>query len=414
MINPTYNPQGKETFRVVRMMLAPLVTHVINTPPMEIHMGDDIMYFFTMDSEQLLRGGQFDKLYINEAGLIARLGPIWAEVFLPMLADRSGSAWIQGTPKGKNDFFHFHLRGQDDVNEDGTKNDWRAFQYPTHSNPFIKREELDMLKREMSEDIYRQEVLAEFLDTGGVVFKGLAAMMERSKHTTRLLPQADHCRIGLDLGRHNDFTVLVALSPDNRVIGFDRFNQIDWVVQKQRIRAFCMRYRGKIIMDSTGLGDPIYADLVNQGLAVKPVKFSNDRKKQMVQNLQLLIEDGVLFVPPDGLSMSDPAHDLGPLWKELSAYTFDVTPSGNVRYGAPAGMHDDAVTALFLACSELPPLESYTSLYPNLPDTGREVGEAWSQSGEAGLWLPHSERRAAGLPGLDDLTSLAGSDNGIT
>lgn len=331
-----------------------------------------------------------------------------------MLADRSGSAWIMGTPKGKNDFFHFFLRGQDDVLEDGTRNDWASFQYPTHANPFIKREELDMLQREMSEDIFKQEVLAEFLDTGGVVFKGLAAMRTRSAMLA-LLPQADHCRVGLDLGRHNDFTVLTALNPQNQVIGFDRFNQIDWVIQKQRIHAFCTRYRGKVIMDSTGLGDPIYADLVASGLLVKAVKFTNDRKKQLVQNLQLLIEDGVLAIPPEGQT-SDPSHDLAPLWKELSAYTFDVTATGKVRYGSPAGMHDDAVTSLFLAASEMPPIEGMMGLFPTLPMGSREVGE----SGYLGGWaqpiqsVPKSEQRATGIGGLAPLSNLVLPDSIIT
>jgi hypothetical protein len=37
------------------------------------------------------------------------------------------------------------------------------------------------------------------------------------------------------------------------------------------------------------------------------------------------------------------------LQNELKAYTYELTPGGNIRYGVPEGLHDDAVTALALA-----------------------------------------------------------------
>lgn len=383
VINPSYNPQGKETFRVFRLFLESggLLRRAIETAPMELRLvNGDIVFFFTMESEDNLRGGQYDGIIINEAGLIANLHAKWYEIFEPMLIDRQGWAWIMGTPKGKNDFFTFFMRGQEEFTKDGLKNDWKSFRFPTHANPFIKREELERLKREMPEDLYRQEILAEFLDTGGTVFRGLAAMSKRSEGLT-LLPQADACRVGVDLGRHQDFTVLVALSPDNKVIGFDRFNQIDWEIQKQRIKSFCQRFRGKVILDSTGLGDPIHSALTAMGLNVSGTKITNDRKRQLVQNLQLLIEDGVLFVPHGGQT-TDPARDLAPLWKELQVYTYDITAGGNIKYGAPAGFHDDCVTALLLAASELPPLASSAEQWGKLDlDDVREVGESYADLG---------------------------------
>jgi len=34
---------------------------------------------------------------------------------------------------------------------------------------------------------------------------------------------------------------------------------------------------------------------------------------------------------------------------ELEAYTYTILPTGNVRYGAPEGFHDDCPTSLRLA-----------------------------------------------------------------
>ena len=168
-----------------------------------------------------------------------------------------------------------------------------------------------------------------------------------------LVPQADNCRIGIDVAKHTDFTCLVAIDNNNSVIGFDRFNQLDWSVISQRIEYFCSRYRGKVVMDASGVGDPVYENLASKGLVIEPVKFTNEKKTQMVQNLMLLIEEGVCSIPLPG-SSQDPSKDTGTLWSELEAYTYNITPTGRIRYEAPRGFHDDCVTALFLACSAMP------------------------------------------------------------
>ena len=45
-----------------------------------------------------------------------------------------------------------------------------------------------------------------------------------------------------------------------------------------------------MVLDATGVGDPIHENLVSKGLVIEPVKFTNDRKTQMVQNLMLLLK----------------------------------------------------------------------------------------------------------------------------
>lgn len=386
-INPSYNPQGKESYRVCKMFLQSggLLKKSIDTPPMELHLTNgDIIYFFTMESEQHLRGGQFDGIVINEAGIIARLFQLWYEIFAPMILDRAGFAWIMGTPKGKNDFFKFFNKG---INPDP---DWKSFRFPTHANPFINKAELERLRTDMPEELYRQEILADFLESGGAVFRGLAAMAERSR-PLKLLPQADGCRVGIDLAKTRDFTCLIALSPDNKVVGFDRFNQLDWTVQQQRIRAFCARYRGKVAMDTTGLGDPIFSALTQLGLVIEPVKLTNERKKQLVQGLQLGIEDGVISIPlPGG---TDPARDTASLWHELDVFTYDMTASGAIRYEAPTGEHDDCVTALYLAYAILPP-QVMSGLDMADLSVMLEPGESMMEIGGRGL---NSDFMARGL-----------------
>tara|TARA_R110002096_G_scaffold48398_8_gene128483 strand:- start:7626 stop:8948 length:1323 start_codon:yes stop_codon:yes gene_type:complete len=375
-LNPVYNPQGKESFRVLKMFAESggLVQKTIETPPMEVRLinGDKIV-FFSADQPDNLRGGQYDGVIINEAGLISDLDDLWSGPVAAMLLDRAGWAWLQGTPKGKGPLHKFFLRGLTDVTDKGKPNPWKSFRFPTKTNPFIPPEELERLKDELPEDIFQQEFLAEFLDSGGAVFRGLDIMRSRSENAV-ILPQSDMCRVGVDLAKHTDFTVCVAMDPASNVVGFDRFNNLDWGIVTERIERFCSRYRGTVVLDASGVGDPIYDNLTGKGLAIRPVKFTNERKVKMVQNLMLLIEEGILKIPWPNSSHGI-ANSTEHIWQELEAYSYTITSTGRIRYEAPKGFHDDCVTALFLAASELAPQMSAHEMYQSL-DLEREIGQA--------------------------------------
>ena len=375
-LNPVYNPQGKESFRVMRTFAESggLIQKCIETPPMEIRfINGDKVVFFSADQPDNLRGGQYDGVIINEAGLISDLEDLWAGPVAAMLLDRAGWAWLQGTPKGKGPLHKFFLRGLTPKLDNGKPNPWKSFRFPTKTNPFIPSEELERLKDELPEDMFQQEFLAEFLDSGGAVFRGLDKMRKNSEQTS-LIPQADMCRVGVDLAKHTDFTTLIALDPASNVIGFDRFNNLDWGIVTTRIERFCSRYRGTVVLDASGVGDPIYDNLATRGLAIRPVKFTNEKKTQMVQNLMLLIEEGVMRIPwPSTASGTD--NDTGHIWRELEAYSYAITATGRIRYEAPKGFHDDCVTALFLAASEIAPQMSGHELFGRLEAT-REIGSA--------------------------------------
>ena len=146
--------------------------------------------------------------------------------------------------------------------------------------------------------------------------------------------------IGVDIAKHVDFTVITVLDRETKeVVSIDRFNEINWVIQKRRIMEASRKWNnGRIILDSTGNGDSIYDDLVSQGISVTPFKFTNSSKQEIVLNLSVAIENQEIWLP-----------DNDQLIDELSVFEYDMTPSGNVRYNAPEGFHDDMVISLCLA-----------------------------------------------------------------
>ena len=84
----------------------------------------------------------------------------------------------------------------------------------------------------MPELAYRQEVLAQFLEDVGSVFRGVDRIVEGGFE----LPQLSKKYVmGGDLAKLEDFTVLIVLDIDGHLVAFDRFNELDWVFQRKRI-----------------------------------------------------------------------------------------------------------------------------------------------------------------------------------
>jgi len=83
-------------------------------------------------------------------------------------------------------------------------------------------------------------------------------------------------------------------------------------------------------------------------VSIEPVKFSPQKKRELIENLITRIENGELTAP-----------DIGQLRHELSVFEYDVTRGGTVRYDAPEGFHDDTVDALALAASQVDRLAAY-------------------------------------------------------
>lgn len=146
--------------------------------------------------------------------------------------------------------------------------------------------------------------------------------------------------MGVDLAKTQDFTVLTVIDSVTReVVAKERFQDVSWKEQKIRIQALALKYnRALCIVDSTGLGDPIYEDLMNSGVSCEGYKFTNDTKCKLIENLAIAIEQRLITFPPD--------EDL---LDELRSYEYTITDQGRIKYSAPEGKHDDCVISLGLA-----------------------------------------------------------------
>ena len=89
----------------------------------------------------------------------------WEEIFKPMLLETMGSAGFGGTPKKENP----NLRRLEKESED--KVDWARFQFTSWDNPDFSKVELERAQEEMDGETYKQEIMAEYVDNAGALFK---------------------------------------------------------------------------------------------------------------------------------------------------------------------------------------------------------------------------------------------------
>lgn len=215
---------------------------------------------------------------------------------------------------------------------------WQSFHFPTSANPLISAEELDFIQFETPERVWRTEYLAEFTDELGQVFRGI-----REAATAPLDAQPQHGKhyvMGVDWGREGDYTAIVVLDAEtNAVVALDRFNQINWSLQRGRLRALYDHWKPLVIYaEANSIGSPNIEALQAEGLPIRPFQTTSASKPALIESLALAIErHDISLIPDDAL--------IG----ELSAYTMERLSGGGYRYTAPVGLHDDLVIAAALA-----------------------------------------------------------------
>lgn len=126
------------------------------------------------DKPDSLRGVGLHFVVIDEAQDIKE--ETWEEVLQPTLATTNGRALFIGTPKSYNWLYYRYMLGQrgDFIQDKKTgkmvRNEWKSWQFPTITSPFIPRKEIEARRRDMDPRSFRQEFEASFETMSGRVY----------------------------------------------------------------------------------------------------------------------------------------------------------------------------------------------------------------------------------------------------
>jgi hypothetical protein len=286
-----------------------------------------------------LRGHKAHRVIEDEAAFID--DDVHNKVISPLLLDFDGKLIKISTPNGlAGHFYESFMKG-----ESGNPRVQR-FHFPSDANPHISKAYLEEERRTKPQHVFSQEYEASFLPPEGSVFRGVKDAIDEGEKGPRT-GEAPYW-LGLDVARAHDWTVICVVDNTGRQVYMDRFQLTTWEVVYERAAEVARRFDAKILMDSTGVGDPGFESLRKLWHKVEGYRFTSGSKESLIDNLVLKLERGETRM-----------LDIEVQTNEFLSYTYEVSTSGYRRMNAPNGMHDDCVIAYALAMWPLRPIKTW-------------------------------------------------------
>lgn len=336
-IFPTYSEAKDAVWRDPHMLFnfipAPMISKRNDSELVLTFVNGSVLQLMGADNPDSLRGAGPVGVVHDEFATMKF--EAW-QIIEPILRANGGWAWFIGTPKGKNHLFEFYQRGLSGHKE------WKSFYLTADKSGLFSPEQLEETKKSMTQKMYSQEMMCDWLESEGTVFRGVRQAMISNPEA----PKEGHLYvIGADLAKVTDFTVLTVYDRiGNNQVYQDRFQTLEWPFQKSKIQAIARHYNNAlVILDATGLGDPIADDLIRSGIACEPFKITEQTKKEIIEKLSIWIEQKKCKLLPIEDSLS-----------EFDNFSYEIGPTGKIRYQAREGFHDDIVLSHALAIHALP------------------------------------------------------------
>lgn len=291
------------------------------------------------EAKQGMLGKATDLVVFDEAAVSDE--EIVNQYILPTVHERKGDIIYISTPRGLNWFYEKSLE---------LKN--HAYSFSSLENPYFpypdateeeKKEHWEKLKNRTPELLFRQEYEAQFITEAGLVFRGIEDIIEEELNDRKEQePKEGRSYIlGVDIARHSDFTALIVIDrATKKVVHIDRFKEMDYQFQKEKILTCSRKYNNaKIIIDSTGMGDSVASDLKRFAFVEEYPLYSSQKKQLLIDKLIIYINEKLIGIPKNEI-----------LINELKKYEVKVLEkSGKYSYSAPRSGNDDTVIALALA-----------------------------------------------------------------
>ena len=288
------------------------------------------MDFWSLDDPDSARGFQYGFAVVDEAAKVAKLEQALQYTILPTLLIPQGHLLLLSTPRGRDYWYYLCNRHHEDPN-------WSHMVAATGDNPYVNPDDIEGMKRDMTPRAFKQEVMAEFLDNSGGVFRGIEECIVKGM-TSEPPMVGNRYYMGVDLGRVEDYTVIVILDENLKQVYHERIKDLDWNLILERIVSVQRDYNAECHFDATGLGQPVNDVLARMGAhKLRPFVITHKSKMELITNLALKLSNAEISL-----------QDIKVQTDELEAFEYFVTPSGNVTARAASG-HDDCVIALALA-----------------------------------------------------------------
>lgn len=198
-IAPQYNQAKDIAWLYVKRLTADIPGVTYNEAELRANLPNGAQVrLYGADNPDRLRGMYLDGVILDEH---ADMRPrVWGEIVRPMLADRRGWAAFIGTPKGHNEFYRVWQEADDD---------WFRLCLRGSESGLIDQEELEAMRKSMTEDQYEQEVECSFEAAiqGAILGRYMTkAEAEGRINQCQYDPEGAPIEISSDIGFHDTAT----------------------------------------------------------------------------------------------------------------------------------------------------------------------------------------------------------------
>lgn len=321
---------------------------------------DSIIVFKSSENEKALVGEGLDFCVLEEAAYIKE--SVWLETIRPNLGDakRIGDMMAITTPNGTNWMYREWLKGQDRKFLDyeswsysfdtipilNEKTDVHQGGFPSWTNPHWTREELQSVIYH-PRSIFLQEYGARVIDDLSNIFIGVMSVVNDAIGLENQPNSEKKYYAGFDVARSGtgDNAVICVIDEDFKVCSEMVMRGKPLPYQVQLAKELCEEWNNcPVLVDTTNpMGDSVYEFIADSYKGAQPYHYNAQNKRELMDNLSILIQTKQVTIPNKNDELKD-------LIQELRVFGAERSPSGEVKYNAPSGFHDDHVNAMALAC----------------------------------------------------------------
>jgi len=330
-ISPIYN-QAKKVFQELSDASHSIIQSSNKAELTLKFINGSTVQFLSSERPDSVRGFSFNYMVVDEAAYVNERG--FETAILPTLTAIGKKCLIISTPKSKNWFYKYYLKGIDDSSE------YISFRGQSTDNPYIDQSFIAEQRKSLPDDIFRQEYLAEFTDAGSEVFRGVDNACIVTQYTNG--DKVNRCFCGIDTGLSNDYSVLTIMNEAGRVLLIDRLRGENINTIANRFNDILSRFRieGGYV-EENGIGAAMRDLILPRNRRIRGFTTTQDNKTTIVRTLISDLEAGIIELPTKELEPE--------CYKELSLYTYKLSTNGKLSFTHQNGMHDDIADAIMLA-----------------------------------------------------------------
>ena len=274
------------------------------------------LWFYSSEQADKIRGITLDYLILDEIAFYKDGEYLYYGVLQPTLKVRGKKTLIISTPNGKDNIFY------------KLYNSYPSITKTIYDDSYCK--DIEAIKRNTPEIIFKQEYLCQFLDNTGTFFQGFKEQ-EFTFDTTEVY-------FGLDLSSvGKDETILTLINKKLQVTQYvvkgtldAKYNQIADIINK---------YDAKGYAEQNSIGEPMINEIVK--LLNKP----SNLRKWLTNNKSKTTIISKLAIKLPSIIYNDKE-----LTKQLNQFQYKILPTGTMTF---QGLKDDRVMSLAIALQAL-------------------------------------------------------------